>query len=131
MGKKRYIYLATNGDTYEWNAYAAFTSKADAERYVAMFAFPEKVERWEVPELPDDHNVTAWTCRFDWDGNAMTCHSGALSHDHIGHIDGWKWGNRGTAVYARNEQEAYDKALAIIEAMDGPRDTWGDPQRNR
>lgn len=129
--KKRYLYLCTNGDDYEWSCEAVFTNRADAERYAAMFGFGDHVERWEIPELPDDPDVVAWRCKFDWEGKEMTCHKGGLSHRYIGQIDGWKWGNRGTVVYARNEEEARAKALAVIEAKDGPHDTWGEPQRSR
>lgn len=130
MGKKQYVYLATNGDDYEWSVEAIFATEAEAQRYVDLFGFAKTVERWEVgvSGMPTDPEVTTWICRFSDNGTEMRCHRGALSHGSIGMIDGWKWANRGTAVYARTEQEAHEKALAIIEDRDGPHATWGDPQ---
>ena len=131
MAKKRYVYLATNGDAYEWRVEGIFATADEAHRYVGLFALASTVERWEVgiPDMPMDPEVQPWRCAFDWEGKKMTCHPGGLSHAFIGHIDGWKWGNRGTTVYAKTEQEAYETALAIIEAKDGPHETWGEPQR--
>ena len=117
------IYLATNGEDYEWNVYAVFATRQEAERYVELFTFPKVVEEWRVgvPQMPmEDAAVTSWTCSYNWEGKDMQCHEGAMYHRMIGKLDGWKGKNRGTSVYARDEQEAKALAQKIIEGRDGP-----------
>lgn len=129
MSNKQYVYLATNGDVYEWSMYAVFATKAEAERYVELFAFADTVERWEVgaPDMPMDPEVKTWSCRYNGmhmtrkkgDPVELVCHEGALLHGHIGHVDGRReLNNLGTSVYARTAEEAYEKAKAIIDGKE-------------
>ncbi len=116
------VYLVTNGETYEWNCSAIFATRKEAERYLELFVFADTVESWDlgVPDMPMDREITSWSCRYTMRGEDMRCSPGALDHRSIGGIDGHKGKNRGTSVYARTDDEAKAKAIAVIEAKDGP-----------
>lgn len=117
--RKQYVYLATNGADYDWDAYAVFATREEAERYVELFGFAHKVEKWEIADIPMDPDIRAWSCRYDMDGENMRCYPNALIHTQMGKVDGHKGKNRGTSVYAKTEDEAMEKAKAIIAKKDG------------
>ncbi len=116
------VYLATNGESDEWNCSAIFATRKEAERYVALFAFADTVEVWGlgVPDMPMDAAIKSWSCRYDQRGEVLSCQPVALDHSAIGRTDGHKGKNRGISVYARTEDDARAQAMAIIERRDGP-----------
>lgn len=124
------VYLATNGDNYEWSVEAIFATREEAERYVQLFALADEVEEWTlgIPDMPMEPDIKAWSCRYPYPDvfnefpekqQAIQCREGALSHGHIGLVDGHKGKNRGTSVYARTEEEAITKAREVIAKRDG------------